>query len=195
MTRKQMRLMLIMIPMLAGGAFAVNVDAIMNWFGSSSSNTKPNTVTAKATPLQKPEEEVEEKNKTKEPEKPVEEKGPKISSSEVPVKTVAEGHLTPLGAYTGEYRNPFAPPEQSASIGESNNDNWVLPPDVTAQVIYIGKTKKIACIEGHRLQEGDRFQGGKVISIEPNRVTVEMPNHVRWAIPLAASLKLGGRNP
>ncbi len=192
MTRKQMRMMMVLIPLLAIGAFAVNADALMNLIGASSPGSNQNAPPPKVAPQQQPEK-IEAA--TKHPEESPVEAPSKGVTAEVAIKTVAEAHLTPLGAYTGDYRNPFAPPERSGDMGETQTENWVLPPDVTAQVIYIGKTKKIACIEGRRLQEGDRFQGGKVISIEPTRVTVEMPNHVRWAIPLAPSLKLGGKNP
>lgn len=104
--------------------------------------------------------------------------------------SVHQNALGPRNAGEGQVRNPFQTLKEQDPLADQvnafsdENPDPEMPPGMRAQIILIGgKGQKIASIESRQVEEGDSFFGGKVLSIEPNLVTVGFKGGKRWLIP------------
>lgn len=108
-----------------------------------------------------------------------------------PGESVSESALGQREPAEGKVRNPFQTlqeqdPLSQPTLPQIQGEVPEMPPGLRAQIIFIGKTKRVASIEGARVKIGDSFYGGKVAVIEPKYVSVEFQGGKHWVIPLGS---------
>lgn len=105
-----------------------------------------------------------------------------------PGGSVSETAIGQRGNSEGKIRNPFQTLREQDPLSEpstlvAQEVDPEMPPGLRAQIILIGKAKRVASIEGARVKIGDSFYGGKVVAIEAKFVTVEFRGGKQWFIP------------
>ena len=181
MTKKRTRLLILLLPVLAVLAVLANADTL---FGPSAAQGASSGEAAEPPPLQQPS-----------PAEPSTPPPAGLGPVEGEGKTVPEGTLDFLkGAGAGD-RNPFLTRKEQdlespdpPDLAPDSSPLQEMPKDLALQIAFITKHRRVATLtDGRRIEEGESFSGGTVVSIEKDRAVVEFKNGRRWVIPMGAA--------
>lgn len=185
MTKKQLRMMTFMLPMLVFGAVAVNYDAL---FGDSKKGKSAGAAQAAnqaPEPSDQPTPQAPTSIASEPMGMPLSQGGNTISAEQVKLAANASAKLRDPFQTLGEQDPEYARQHERREI-------WP-PPEKYAQITMVKNEKnKLANIDGQILREGDSYFGGTVISIKRDGVIVEMSLGRQWLIPLAPSASREG---